>query len=80
MTEYKGKYEQGDLKGKDFPANVFLLNPPYSAAGKGFVFVVEKTVEDATGVSIRYMVETIVPPVAAKVSPAPADTTVIVEK
>lgn len=23
----------------DFPANVFLLNPPYSADGKGFVFV-----------------------------------------
>lgn len=39
LTEYKGKYEQGELKGKDFPANVFLLNPPYSAAGKGFVFV-----------------------------------------
>lgn len=39
LTEYKGKYEQGELKGKDFPATVFLLNPPYSAAGKGFVFV-----------------------------------------
>ncbi len=25
----------------DFPANVFLLNPPYSAAGKGLVFVDE---------------------------------------
>ena len=39
LTEFNGKYEQGDLNGKDFPANVFLLNPPYSAAGKGFVFV-----------------------------------------
>ena len=39
LTEYQGKYEQGDLKGQDFPANVFLLNPPYSALGKGFVFV-----------------------------------------
>lgn len=39
LTEYRGKYEQGDLKGNDFPANVFLLNPPYSAPGKGFVFV-----------------------------------------
>ncbi len=39
LTEYKGKYEQGELKGKDFPANVFLLNPPYSAPGKGFIFV-----------------------------------------
>lgn len=39
LTEYDGKYEQGEMNGKDFPANVFLLNPPYSAAGKGFVFV-----------------------------------------
>lgn len=39
LTEYEGKYEQGDLNGKDFPANVFLLNPPYSADGKGFIFV-----------------------------------------
>lgn len=39
LTEFNGKYEQGDLNGKAFPANVFLLNPPYSAAGKGFVFV-----------------------------------------
>lgn len=39
LTEFDGKYEQGDLNGKTFPANVFLLNPPYSAAGKGFVFV-----------------------------------------
>lgn len=26
---------------KTFPANVFLLNPPYSAEGKGFIFVQE---------------------------------------
>ena len=39
LTEFNGKYEQGELKGKEFPANVFLLNPPYSASGKGFVFV-----------------------------------------
>ncbi len=38
LTEFSGKYEQGDLKGQDFPANVFLLNPPYSAPGKGFIF------------------------------------------
>lgn len=37
--EFKGKYEQGALKGEEFPANVFLLNPPYSAEGKGMVFV-----------------------------------------
>ena len=35
-----------------------------SPDGKGFVFVVEKTVEDAAGTSIRYMVETVVPPVS----------------
>ena len=42
--EYDGKYEQGANKGKDFPANVFLLNPPYSQKGKGFIFV-EKALE-----------------------------------
>lgn len=38
---YEGKYEQSvESEGdKPFPANVFLLNPPYSADGKGFVFV-----------------------------------------
>lgn len=39
LTEFEGNYEQGDDAGKPFPANVFLLNPPYSADGKGFVFV-----------------------------------------
>jgi hypothetical protein len=39
LTEYTGKYEQGADKDKLFPANVFLLNPPYSAEGKGFIFV-----------------------------------------
>lgn len=33
----------------DFPANVFLLNPPYSADGKGFVFVYEATRKMAKG-------------------------------
>lgn len=37
--EYDGRYQQGKRKGKSFPADVFLLNPPYSAPGKGFVFV-----------------------------------------
>ena len=37
--EFKGNYEQGEKKGTEFPANVFLLNPPYSQAGKGFIFV-----------------------------------------
>ncbi|TQR34458.1 DNA methyltransferase [Campylobacter sp. MIT 99-7217] len=35
---YEGKYEQGAKKGQDFPADVFLLNPPYSESGKGFIF------------------------------------------
>ena len=39
LTEFDGNYEQGEMKGQEFPANVFLLNPPYSADGKGFVFV-----------------------------------------
>lgn len=36
---YEGQYEQGDHKGEKFPASVFLLNPPYSADGKGMIFV-----------------------------------------
>lgn len=39
LTEYSGNYEQGVLNGTKYPANVFLLNPPYSAPGKGFIFV-----------------------------------------
>lgn len=47
LKDYTGKYEQGKHKDDDFPANVFLLNPPYSAAGKGFVFV-EKALKRMT--------------------------------
>lgn len=39
IVDYHGQYEQGKNKGKDFPADVFLLNPPYSQPGKGFIFV-----------------------------------------
>ena len=39
LTQFSGNYEQGGNKGKPFPANVFLLNPPYSAPGRGLVFV-----------------------------------------
>lgn len=39
LTEFTGNYEMGENKDKPFPANVFLLNPPYSAPGKGFNFV-----------------------------------------
>lgn len=39
LLEYDGNYEQGALKDKPFPANIFLLNPPYSQSGKGFNFV-----------------------------------------
>ena len=39
LLEFDGKYEQGKNKEKKYPANVLLLNPPYSAPGKGFVFV-----------------------------------------
>ena len=45
--EYDGNYKQGKKKDKPFPANVFLLNPPYSADGKGFVFV-EKALDKMT--------------------------------
>lgn len=36
---YEGQYEQGEHRGEVFPATVFLLNPPYSADGKGMIFV-----------------------------------------
>lgn len=39
LKEFNGNYEQGQKKGEKFPANIFLLNPPYSAAGKGLIFV-----------------------------------------
>lgn len=45
--KFDGKYKQGKKKDKPFPANVFLLNPPYSADGKGFVFV-EKALGEMT--------------------------------
>lgn len=47
LTEFEGNYEQGENKDKPFPADVFLLNPPYSEKGKGFIFV-EKALERMT--------------------------------
>ncbi len=44
---YEGQYEQGEHRGEDFPATVFLLNPLYSADGKGMVFV-EKALSKMT--------------------------------
>lgn len=38
LTEFDGKYGFGQAD-KEFPANVFVLNPPYSAAGNGMNFV-----------------------------------------
>lgn len=39
LRHFEGLYEQGEHRGEVFPATVFLLNPPYSADGKGMVFV-----------------------------------------
>lgn len=36
LTHYTGKYAYNE---KPFPADVFLLNPPYSAEGNGMIFV-----------------------------------------
>lgn len=38
---YKLQDIEKDFEDTTFPANVFLLNPPYSAKGKGFIFVEE---------------------------------------
>ena len=40
LVEFDGNYpDKKDNKNEPFPANVFLLNPPYSAEGNGFIFV-----------------------------------------
>jgi len=38
LTDFDGKYGFGETD-KEFPANAFILNPPYSAEGNGMVFV-----------------------------------------
>jgi len=38
LTDFDGKYGFGDTD-KEFPANAFILNPPYSAEGNGMIFV-----------------------------------------
>ena len=38
LTEFNGNYAHPN-KDEKFPANVFLLNPPYSAEGNGMIFV-----------------------------------------
>lgn len=38
LTDFNGDYGFGDTVAK-FPANAFVLNPPYSAPGNGMVFV-----------------------------------------
>lgn len=39
--KFDGHYPYNDDKDKEFPATVFLLNPPYSAEGNGMIFVKE---------------------------------------
>lgn len=38
LTDFDGKYGFGNTE-ENFPANAFILNPPYSAEGCGMVFV-----------------------------------------
>lgn len=38
LTSFDGNYRFGETKNK-FPANAFVLNPPYSAKGNGMTFV-----------------------------------------
>lgn len=38
LKDFNGNYGFGETK-KKFPANAFVLNPPYSASGNGMVFV-----------------------------------------
>lgn len=38
LTDFEGNYGFGETD-KKFPADAFILNPPYSASGKGMIFV-----------------------------------------
>lgn len=38
LKDFNGKYGYGKSN-EDFPADAFILNPPYSAAGNGMIFV-----------------------------------------
>lgn len=38
LTDFEGNYGFGDVN-KKFPADAFILNPPYSAEGNGMIFV-----------------------------------------
>lgn len=52
MGDGSSRLERDDSHAKwddSFPANVFLLNPPYSAPGKGFNFVAETLEHMTTG-------------------------------
>lgn len=39
LRQFNGNYSYDKDKGKPFPANVLLLNPPYSAEGHGMIFL-----------------------------------------
>ena len=39
LREYNGNYGFDERKAEKFPADAFVLNPPYSAAGNGMIFV-----------------------------------------
>lgn len=39
LKDFSGNYGFGENDGTEFPATAFILNPPYSAAGCGMVFV-----------------------------------------
>ncbi|MEE3776715.1 N-6 DNA methylase [Campylobacter sp. CX2-4080-23] len=39
LTDFSGNYGFGENNGVEFPATAFILNPPYSAAGCGMIFV-----------------------------------------
>lgn len=46
LTQYEGKYAYSE---DPFPADVFLLNPPYSAEGKGMIFVEKAFIKQKKG-------------------------------
>lgn len=43
IADFKGEYGYGDNKSEKFPADAFVLNPPYSSEGNGMIFCIRSS-------------------------------------
>lgn len=56
LKDFNGNYGFGNTNDK-FPANAFVLNPPYSAPGNGMVFVEKSFINDGKRICCYYYSE-----------------------